>query len=848
MEWERALTRHFLMVGAAGDASPIRSFEVSDETIAQAGGFTGADAVERAMASFTRHVVQAGGLPNALRQGLHPRMDAWGLPGCFAYLVLTLYVASLHGNGDEDRNGDFRHKLRRFLGSDRTFMDLPGVAAMWTSLQSWLARRRQDDGSYRELVFPEVPRNWVHIGITLKFAFPTKTDATLMASFLHDRPHAAADPRRLVSEFASLIDRGRRSAGMADAFEDFRDAFASGDRLLKDHRFWRLVRACAHGDQVGAAAPAYVSCTFDAEGLPAFTVLREDGSAVSAGPGPLSDAVADLAAIGGRAASVPPFLVFRQTGFGRWRSANGLDEAGRRVRLGLPRSAQHRLAKTGYGFVESGTWLFSAEPLPIGIAEEAVAGFRPIRDVERLASISVSGGVRTGGVWLGRPAFMPYVDAGGTELSVRPGPGAAGSVHLDVLDQGSTRLGADGRVGGTWIVEPPGRLQRSCRQVAFTPNAQPHRDFAGDDVGECLSDWSDEVQAAPMGERIPPEPVWEEADGTLPDLIEAVYAGGRRGWDEGDLVGIVGEAFGDAVDPWTMLRLLRDATLIQPRLRHRWRGRIWTLRAPALVPFQGGGIVQGAVCEAEAELFRKAASALGGRPFRNHGTLGLSPPLLGCAGGDVPALADRLGWRLEEAGTAAGPAPLAFRETSHALLGKEAASRWDWNLARFVADGRRGEGAVSLTRFVQAACRDHDVYQVCAAGREHRLISRDAAVVLAHCLARRPLFTVSDGILEARVRGAFLPDVIAAGLRLSSLANPGWADGAYRYRTSPEQAARLALLLPGAVPAMAHAAVMSVADGLAFARHSSGRIRAAWTNGALTTTAASAPGFMKGLR
>ncbi|MCJ2105398.1 hypothetical protein MKK70_08400 [Methylobacterium sp. E-041] len=227
MEWERALTRHFLMVGTGGDASPIRSFEVSDETIAQAGGFTGGDAIERAMASFTRHVVQAGGLPDALRQGLHPKMDAWELPGCFAYLVLTLYVASLHGNGDEDRNGDFRHKLRRFLGSDRTFMELPGVAGMWASLQRWLARRRQDDGSYRELVFPEVPRNWVHIGITLKFAFPTKTDVTLMASFLHDRPHVAADPLRLVSEFASLIDRGRRSAGMADAFEDFRDAFAS---------------------------------------------------------------------------------------------------------------------------------------------------------------------------------------------------------------------------------------------------------------------------------------------------------------------------------------------------------------------------------------------------------------------------------------------------------------------------------------------------------------------------------------------------------------------------------------------------------------------------------------------
>ncbi|MFC6776632.1 hypothetical protein [Methylobacterium gregans] len=311
------------------------------------------------------------------------------------------------------------------------------------------------------------------------------------------------------------------------------------------------------------------------------------------------------------------------------------------------------------------------------------------------------------------------------------------------------------------------------------------------------------------------------------------------------MVAIVGEAFGDAADPWAMLRVLRDATVVQPRLRHRWRGRTWTLQPPALLPWGNGAVVQGAVCEAEADVFRKAAASVGAVPFRLQEPSGLAPPLAGCVGGDLQSLVARMDWRIEPAPRCPAERPLAFWETDHTLLGKEPASRWDWDAGKFVADGRRGDGAVSLTRWTQAANRDHDVYQVLADGREHRLHSRDAALVLAHCLARRPLFTVSGGYLEARVRGAFLPDAIAARLRLSTLANAGLTDGRSRYRVTPEEAARAARLLPGAVAGAACAAVGHDADRVASVRHSSGRIRAAWTGGALTTLSTGGPGWGK---
>ena len=667
-----------------------------------------------------------------------------------------------------------------------------------------------------------------------------------MASFLHDKPAAAGDPRRLLAEFAPVIDRGRRSAGMADAFEDFRDAFAAGERLLEDHRFWRLVRACSSGSRAETAPPAYVACGLDEEGQPTFSAVREDGTKISPGPRTLSDAVSDLAAAGGPAASELAYLVFRQTGFGRWRSTDGFEGAGPRVRLGLPRAAHRRLQNGGPRFVESGGWVFTAEPVPVALAEEIVSFFAPTAAAERLASISVTGGVRTGGLWLGRPAFMPYVDAGGSELLVRPGPGAAGALSLECQGRGPERLQADGPVSGTWILEPPGGRPRSCRQVAFSPNAQPHRDaLAGDEAGEILLDWADVSPPGRMPGQLPAETGWSCAQGVMADLVEAVYAGGRRGWDEGDLVGVVGEAVGGAADPWAMLRVLRDATLIQPRLRHRWRGRTWTLRAPALLPWRDCAVVQGAVCEAEADIFRKAAASLGAVPFRMPGPSDLAPPLTGCVGGDLQGLAARLGWRIEDAARGPGERPLAFQENGHTLLGKEPASRWDWDARKFVADGRRGDGAVSLTRWTQAASRDHDVYQVSAEGREHRLHSRDAALVLAHCLARQPLFAASGGYLEAQVRGAFLPDALAARLRLSRLANPGWAEGRIIYPVTPEEVARAAHLLPGAVAGAAGAAVEHDADRVASVRHSSGRIRPAWLGGALTTVTAGGPWWGK---
>jgi hypothetical protein len=84
-EWERALCRHFLSA-SGDDASPIRSFEVTAATLAACRpGDVDAEGSFRAALGLDEVCA-------AVEHGRYRRLDEIGLPGCFSYLALTLFV------------------------------------------------------------------------------------------------------------------------------------------------------------------------------------------------------------------------------------------------------------------------------------------------------------------------------------------------------------------------------------------------------------------------------------------------------------------------------------------------------------------------------------------------------------------------------------------------------------------------------------------------------------------------------------------------------------------------------------------------------------------------------------
>lgn len=835
-DWERALTRHFLMIGAAGDASPITSFEVTPATLAEAGSFTGEGAADRAVASFKRRVCGYG-LRDALEHDWAPSGFATDdAPGYFAYLCLTLFIAS---KPDEDMQlgGDFHDKLRRFLGVDSGYRALPGVAKKWRSLAAWLDQRRTAGLPFRRLVLPDYPKSWVHIGLTRKLAFPAKADATLLRHFLAQAPGILSRPLAFIHKFeAFLAGAQRASDGMIESFEDFKAARLSGDRFLAQHPFWRLAAFCAPSEAGSETREAQVLCSFDEDGAPQFSAVLLGGAALTSPPGTLSDAVASLGRSEARSPSTLRYglLAFQQAGYGEWRSTSSLDVAAGAVLLGVSPQAHARLRAHRTLFVSSGEWLISVRPLARATADEcaSLAGIASSPE-EGLAAVSVIGGVRTGAMFLGRPAFLPCIAASAAAGRTRPGAGAHGDLVAEAAGGDMLRLRSTRPVGGPWFVDPAvGRAWSRCITFAEDAFVHEHLDSAAFQYAPA-KDWAGSKDKASLYTQV--RAGWSDDPGPLDDLVEAIYAGGRAGWDEAALVPLIQGAFGSKASPFTILRLLREAAILDPRLRPQWRGRVWTLRPPAIRLLDRIGIVEGAVGKRLADEFEHAGRTAGAKPFRiPGGREPMAAALLGCCAEGVRETARRLGWPvLEGAGRPNGR--LAFEPTKLVILGHKAASRWDWTARKFIADGHEGTGPVGLTRWSQPGAREQDIYTVDDQrnGRRRTLLSRTAAVLLAHSWAGMPLFEARDGFLVGSVGEAHLPDKLASWLRLKHAANAGVIGGLRVYRADEDDAAWLVKLLPAVVNLYSARHSKTEVELLSLARHSHGRIRLAWIGGRL---------------
>ena len=787
VEWERALCRHFLSA-EGGNAGPIKSFEVTAATLsASRPEFADRHA---AVASF-RNSMRLDDICSAVEHGVYRSLKEIGLPGCFTYLALTLYVDSLMEE-DAGNDGAFRAKLASFLHADRAFSNLTGVAQMWVDLNRWLAASAAKDGLYRRLVLPD-PGGWTHIGYTARLSFPSRRDKSFLRRFLQENQGLLASPAAFVAEFRNAVAGPSASFALKQAFDEFRRQYLSGRRALADHRFWNFVQAVAR-EAEAPQRPIELLIDIARDQDDAWTVsldLSMSDHAEREHFEDLGSAAAKAANIAGHE-FVPAlergFLVFRQIANARWRATPDLSACRGRVMVALSSLATQRVASQLGALDQSGTWHLTHEPVSVGKAEEAAQHLgMQIERPDFIVPISVSDGVRTGGYWLGRPAFLPQIstDAGeGDELSVTAENGAVDAVRCAGVERvpGLFRLAADRPIDGNYIISPrasggfEGRTW--SRRLSFLADAQIHdaSGFAG--PANPLIEWDGDVALRPIVQAV--EPKWDEGRTSTDDLVEAVYAGGRSGWSEMDIVSLVRTGLGVRVNPWDILRSLQEARCIQPLLRAQWRGRIWDLVRPILSAFESqvGPVVvlDGCVGAALANDFRIAVEAAGGRPFRRRGVSALAPAMLGCLEVDAAGLGEVLGWPVRTEPLRAG-GRLAFRQTERRLDLYRLSHRWSWKAGRFVEASSPSVGPVTLERWIHCGARDHDVYVVAHGPRTWRIMSRPAAVALAHSLAGVPLFEPVSGTLRRIGKEGALPDALAAVSRVRHLVNPGPTDG-----------------------------------------------------------------------
>ena len=789
-DWELTLSRALLRADG-GDSDAIRSFEITPETLAMHSG-VGIEHAEAAEAAFRRALRNDPHLIWCLQHGTW-KVPSDEQPNCMALLALTLLVDSLL-DGVYVNKGQYRAKLAEWLGIERSFMDLRGIATMWAELVAWLDQRVAAGAPFRRLILPDIPVSWTQIGYTRYLSFPTKRDIRLLTKAIGCSSGASLDPAKLIYQLDPIVQSATASHGLKAAFKDFRNALRSGAASV-DHRFWRL--ATRVRDQVGQAAPAVGSLVmdFDEDGLRRFHVAGAD--AVASAPALLGSAVA--APVVAESSNLGPtirrgVLFFRSSGMARWTAAGEPPPGNGPFHLAIASRHFERARGAIAEFVASGSWVVTMQPIPAGTITDILRRIGIADAKLTVRTIALVDGIRVGAAWLGQPRYLPYLEGASGSVVVSPLFGAAeGGVRWANGD-----LVATAPIDGQFAIADA--AAHWSRRTAFKSLADVHADL------DCAAlklpeqcEWAlrggalrDTSSTAVEG--------WNDAPYAYQDVVEALYASSRAGASEGDAVQIIGRAAGRS--SWEMLRTLQESTFLDARPRERWKGRVFTLGRPRLTAIRTACgpvvLVAGAIPSRLEVDFRATVSMQGGTPHRALDEDGFSPPLHAASGIDPLSLAEALGWPIDAGpGRVEGTVGSRLVETSVSGDGYLPSSRWDWSAGRFRV-GPDESGPVALVRLAHPGGRDHDVYRV--HGRIVRSFhSRHAAILDAHFQAGRPLFRFEQGrIVRLTAEGA-LPLEIAAELRVRSMRNVGSSARGWSYAASTADAMWLAALLPNCI-------------------------------------------------
>jgi hypothetical protein len=809
--WERLLVLHYLRTDGPFGTAPLRWIDATPIELARATRIEGIDP-EVAKASFLSIFSNEYVTRDVFRTGRISKPGSNEAPGYFRYLVLSALVPALAP--EETDSNDFRVRLGALLGLGGQLSDVGGLPRLWKSLTKWCDGQRAEARPFRRVDLPE-PGHMRLIGYSIRLAFPSWRDRERLTQEV-DRVGAERfdRPRAVIGHLKHHIEFGSYSTSMQDAFTDFYTRFQSGERLLTQHRFWRLIRDVvsnleSRARTVPLTDRARLTLSFgidDADMSMAFVVA----SGTEADPieafrteGTVSAVLEDLMSAPVATRWVPDWvrqtitsgvLLLDEERWGRW-ALKKRSEIGRAGIIAVVRD--HIAARAdlrSIGWRPAGReWVFG-DIRNLGELERLLLGLdrrAPALD-EDLVTLKVVGGIKTGGVLLGRPRTLPSIRAtAASSLSIEPIGDTRGDPSLEPLDSDTWSLIATTPLAGTWRITAsedaaPGLAPMEFEQnVAFDDRAVEHATLAEPDRDPTK--WEPEVELIfQRGEALEPRSgsypqAAVEGNDRLTDLLEAIYARGRTGWAESDIVDLMRRVIGssDGPRPWDMLRILQVSGWIEPRQQTTWRGRRWFLRPLSLVVLGEGTdavtVLDGASPLVVRERFRAVAASIGARDVAGVPIGVWSPPVLAVQGVDPGVLAEASGLTVERAvDVVTSPAPAAWPKERRSATHRDLVSSWSWQASAFRTEAEEPPNGVSLGRYRRARGDERDVYIVGAPSlAPMSFTSRASAVMEAHRAAGSPLFEFDGSRLRRMASDGHLPEPIERTLRLTHLVNAG---------------------------------------------------------------------------
>jgi hypothetical protein len=793
-KFEEALTRHYLRTDGKSGAGPLRFLDATPAELARALSWSNGrpeDILARFYSSFHTYYVR-----QALQDGIAMQAPAGILgPGWFKYLVLTCAIVC---TSDEiSQLGDFRKRLTEQLGLPTVPQDLEGIATLWGRLVTWVDGKRAAGQPYRSIVLPD-PGRMSHIGYSRRIAFPARHDLERMRKlFGEGSGESPRTPATAIRFVRNRIDRDAWSAGFKAAFHDFEDKFRRGQRLLGEHPFWvALSRLGQANSQEEADSTTEVDLKTDIDGNSVLVLSTDDAQTmrefasnlpyVRARDGGFENV--EISAKGlidtlSRASANGPLgplvrcwvegaIPFGEADWGVWRAHRSPNSTMVRFLL-RPDVAIRNPTLRG----QSGYW-FLGNPLSHEVATRLLASLRATSVKEdEIFRVRITDGVKVGRDYLGLPRLLPRIAAtSASTLDIKASADAIGSLASDDVVNGIFQLRTAAPLHGTWTASVKENVQLVADlNIRFVPNAS---EYQAAELSFDERKWRAEIEVKevrdPIEIRAPHvQSPFEIAAADIYQFMEAIYAGGRRGWSEMDLISLFGQSMErDLGSAWDALRVLADAGWLEPRLSASWKARKWFLRAPRLLlPLRSDTLVlDGSICETIRNRFVECVLRSGGRveARKMAGTWSI-PTLVGFSD-DRTAICAELGFpshaattRLPKSGQA-----ISFVRSQYTERSRHIASCWSWDKARFVKGVSESEAAIQVRRLEHNEYSSNDVYRVISDGHAPQMFDhRAAAIVCAHQMAGRPLFRFDRGRrrLERLAREGSLPHPIGSYLR-----------------------------------------------------------------------------------
>ena len=871
--WESLLTNHYLRADGPFGAAPLRSLDATPIELARATLLEGLDP-EDAKRCFLSSFSPTSVTRDVLRGAIIPKALLGATPGYFRYLVLSTLVPALAPEDTSTRN--FRERIGELLGLDGPLSDVSGLHTLWKRLSTWCERQRTEAQLIRRIVLPD-PGHMSLIGYSVRLAFPSWRDRERLT---HEVERLGAGgmvaPRHAMAHLKHPIEFGAYSGSMKEAFGDFYARFQGGERLLSHHRFWRLLQDVCSSietearhqvtEQAGRLTllfgidDADLSMEFTA-GVPSTTELAVDSDArVFCIEGSVPHVLQEIGAPGPKLthlrgevmqAVASGILLFTEEHWGQWLLTRRSEIGGAKVVAVVRRDLANRCKLSPESWRSAGgEWVFAT--LKLGALETLLLSVNQRLPDGRddLAALEVVGGVRTGDVLLGRPRTLPGIRAtASATISIVPIGSTRGHLAAEATGTDTWELVANMPVAGTWRVvateaSAPGLMGLESEQnVSFDDRAIEHVSLVDPDRNPITQEPETEmlVRHGALIKLRRPQSLSSPsaANERLTDLLEAIYARGRAGWAERDLVALIRHVNGRerTPRPWDLLRILHEAGWIEPRQLIKWRARKWFLKGLSIVALGSGpgavSVLDGATPLVVQERFTRVAESLGARPMAGVPIGVWSPSMLAVDGIDPAELGRALAIPIrQERAVEALAAPLSWPVEKRSAIHRQLAATWVWNRGAFSTDNQNEQSAVRLERWTRAD--DRDVFLVAGPDCAPRAFTARTSAILEACrLAKHAIFSF-DGTLLRRLTGdGYLPEPVARMLRFTHLINSGLLPDregvlSFVYRADHSHAQQLSEWFGVAISGITPRPVDDSISTVAFARHRGRAHRFIW--------------------